>query len=586
MLEGLLENFAMCREKGHETEPLDRYCNNCKVSICDRCGETRHTHHTKVSIQQATEEEKLMLEETVEQVKMQVVELEMQIKTTTELFTISKEKIAKARKDVWTTVEELIRVLKEHERTMLTELDVIEKAQQRDYSTQLEHLQASVNELKTSVKNCEEVVRKNVSVETLQAQQAEIERSKGVLKAPIKEIYKPCHLRYQTNNEYRKTLTGSALGEVLVSKTDPLRSLLEWKGSRKAEAGESKNINIITMDSDGEKCFQEIDEIKVRVQSPTGVDIDLKSPLRSHWKYSYAFTPSCDGKHEVTAVVNDQPLPGTPRRLLVAPYQYPFAYKIQPRGKFSQFKEPCAVAIDNKTGNWIIVDRKKKKVRIFKSSLYGNFKELGQSEAVLKDPSSVAFTQSGSVMVISAGAMICFTASGKFIAQINNKHLKVPFSLTIARDGRMVVCDSGDKSVKVLSPDGKELLQSFSAPDCDDYPWEAICHQDKFFVSYPAARCVKTFNKDGSFLYDIGNESAREGQLSEPHGLGVDAFGNLIVCDSENKTLNFFKLEGKFLKGIRNNLLECPWSIAVSPNTQLPLFLIADPVKKSAIVFW
>ena len=105
-------------------------------------------------------------------------------------------------------------------------------------------------------------------------------------------------------------------------------------------------------------------------------------------------------------------------------------------------------------------------------------------------------------------------------------------------------------------------------------------------MSYPAARCVKTFNKDGSFLYDIGNESAREGQLSEPHGLGVDAFGNLIVCDSENKTLNFFKLEGKFLKGIRNNLLECPWSIAVSPNTQLPLFLIADPVKKSAIVFW
>ena len=586
MLEGMLENFAMCTEKGHETERLDRYCNNCKVSICDRCGETRHTHHTKVSIQQATEAEKLMLEETVEQVKMQVVELEMQMKTTTELFTISKEKIAKARKNVCTTVEELIRVLKEHERTMLTELDVIEKAQQRDHSTQLEHLQASVNEFKSSVKNCEEVLRKNVSVETLQAQQAEIERCKGVLKAPIKEIYKPCHLRYQTNNEYRKTLTGSAPGKVLVSKTDPLRSLLEWKGSRKAEAGEIKNIDIITINSDGEKCFQEIDEIKVRVQSPTGMNIGLKSLYRSCWRYSYAFIPSCDGEHEVTVVVNDQPLPGIPRRLLVAPYQYPFAFKFQTCGKFSQFKEPCAVAMDNKTGNLVIVDRKKKKVRIFESSIHCNFKELGQSEAVLKDPSSVAFTQSGSVMVISAGSMICFTASGKFIAQINNKHLKVPFSLTIARDGRMVVCDSGDKSVKVLSPDGKELLQSFSAPDCDDYPWEAICHQDKFFVSYPAARCVKTFNKDGNFLFDIGNESASEGQLSEPHGLGVDAFGNLIVCDSENKTLNFFKLEGKFLKGIRNNLLECPWSIAVSPNTQLPSFLIADPVKKSVIVFW
>ena len=104
---------------------------------------------------------------------------------------------------------------------------------------------------------------------------------------------------------------------------------------------------------------------------------------------------------------------------------------------------------------------------------------------MLKDPTSVSFTQSGYVMVISAGTMFSFTTSGKFIAQINNRHLKVAFSLTMACDGRMVVCDSGDKSVKVLSPDGTELSQSFSAPDCDDSPWEAVCHHDKFFVSYP-----------------------------------------------------------------------------------------------------
>ena len=183
---------------------------------------------------------------------------------------------------------------------------------------------------------------------------------------------------------------------------------------------------------------------------------------------------------------------------------YSLAIRFQPRRKASQFKKPCAVAIDNRTGNWVVLDRKKKRMRIFES-LEHDPKELGQSEAVLKDPTSVAFTQSGYIMVISAGTMFSFTTSGKFIAQINNRHLKVPFSLTMACDGRMVVCDSGDKSVKVLSPDGTELSQSFSAPDCDDSPWEAVCHHDKFFVSYPTARCVKTFNNDGGFLYDIGD---------------------------------------------------------------------------------
>ena len=43
--------------------------------------------------------------------------------------------------------------------------------------------------------------------------------------------------------------------------------------------------------------------------------------------------------------------------------------------------------------------------------------------------------------------------------------------MTIACDDRMVVCDRGDNAVKVLSPEGTELLQSFRAPDCDGSPY-------------------------------------------------------------------------------------------------------------------
>ena len=38
--------------------------------------------------------------------------------------------------------------------------------------------------------------------------------------------------------------------------------------------------------------------------------------------------------------------------------------------------------------------------------------------------------------------------------------------------------------------------------------------------------------------------------MSKPRGLDVDAFGHLIVYDAEKKSLNFFKQEGEFLKGI------------------------------------
>lgn len=83
MSKELLENSLMCIKKGHETEPLDHNCKKCKVSICDRCGKTRHTQHTKVNIQQATEEEKL-----------KISELETQITETIKTLAIRKEKIS------------------------------------------------------------------------------------------------------------------------------------------------------------------------------------------------------------------------------------------------------------------------------------------------------------------------------------------------------------------------------------------------------------------------------------------------------------------------------------------------------------
>ena len=109
---------------------------------------------------------------------------------------------------------------------------------------------------------------------------------------------------------------------------------------------------------------------------------------------------------------------------------------------------------------------------------------------------------------------------------LTKKKLKCPFSLSVTSNDRLLVCDGGDKSVKVLSPDGT---------DCDSSPWKAVCYQDMFFVSYLEVRCVKIFNKDGDFLYDIGKENAREGHLSQPRGLAVDTFNYLVVCDEKKK---------------------------------------------------
>ena len=224
-----------------------------------------------------------------------------------------------------TIVEELIHVLREHERSMVTELDVLEEAQQRDYTGQVESLETSVDELKISVRNCVEMLRGDTTV-TLKSQQAKIKRFKGVLRATKMDVFKPCHVFYLKDTNYVQNLTSTDPGKVLVSKTDPLRSYVKGYDSVIAEAGCTKIFGIKTIYSNGKQCYHKIDEIKVTVRSPAERDLaTMIDNWMSRGTYRVRYTPDRVREHEVTVFVNDQPLPCSPWRVHVAPHRYRFS---------------------------------------------------------------------------------------------------------------------------------------------------------------------------------------------------------------------------------------------------------------------
>ena len=118
----------MCREKHHESELLNLFCEQCKVCICDKCGQTRHSHHTKVDIEQAAKECKVNIEEIAEEMKKEVANFQLQVQRSKERTRKSREEIVAARNKALTSLEELMRVLKEYEITTMSKLDVIEQS--------------------------------------------------------------------------------------------------------------------------------------------------------------------------------------------------------------------------------------------------------------------------------------------------------------------------------------------------------------------------------------------------------------------------------------------------------------------------
>ena len=574
----------VCREKHHESELLNLFCEQCKVCICDKCGQTRHSHHTKVDIDQAAKECKVNIEEIAEEMKKEVADFQLQVERSNEKTRKSTEEIAAARNKALSSLEELMRVLKEYETTTMSELDVIEQTGSRGNVVQVEHFQTSINQLQNSVEYCEAILQRNKSIEILQVHQTLVQRCRGLLNVEKLNMNKPLHTtlhaRYEINEDLVTTLRCAVPGRLVVSNTDHLQSVAEGKGLREADVGNEAEFLITTKDSNQEQCYDEDDQIIVKVKTPSGERLNNEIPHRKDGEYRVTYTPDCVGTHDVVIEVNGQPLTGSPWSLHVSPHHYRDSFRFGSHGEGQgQFDTPYDIAIDENTGNIAVADFSNNRVQLFNSE--GQYLNTVSDEEIIR-PTSVTFTRSSNLIVIASRKIFRFHEKIQLVTNTTNKHLEEPFRLTMARDERMVVCDSvGD--VKVLSPDGTQLLLTIRDLN-HTVPNSAISHQDIFVVSYYRENNVKVFSNDGMFLYDIATPGSGDEQLNYPAGLAVDSFANLVVCDTGNSRIQIFTLDGKFVSKIQgpHTGLACPYSVAVSPTGQL---CITDLTKHWVCVF-
>ena len=573
------DTSLVCREKHHESELLNLFCEQCKVCICDKCGQTRHSHHTKVDIDQAAKECKVNIEEIAEEMKKEVADFQSQVERSKEETRKSREEIAAARNKALSSLEELMRVLKEYETTTVSKLDVTEQTELRDNATQLEHFQTSIDQLQKSVEYCEDLLERNKSIEILQVYQTLVEWCRGLLNVEKPNMSTPLHVtlhaRYEINEELVKTLRFTVPGRLVVSNTDHFQSVAEGKGLKEAEVGNEAEFLITTKDSNQKQCYDKDDQIVVKVVTPSGEKLNNQVTHRKDGEYRVTYTADYVDTHDVVIEANGQPLTGSPWSLHVSPHHYRPLFSFGSRGeRQGQFEDPCDIAIAENTGNSAVADCGNDRVQLFKSK-GKHFSTVSHEEII--GPTSVAFTRSSNPIVIASKNIFRFDERRQLVTKITNKHLKEPFRLTIARGGPMVVWDWGDDTVKVLSPDGTQLILTISGPD-HARPFSAVSHQDIFVVSYYLVHNVKVFSNDGVFLYNIGTPGFGDGQLYCPVSLAVDSFSNLVVCDPGNSRIQIFTLDGIFVSKIQGHHtgLAWPYFVSVSPTGQL---CITDPPK-------
>ena len=599
-VEELIRRPVMCSQQYHDDQPLEYYCQDCNVCICHKCSVVSHNRHTMVDIQKAAEEQKMQIAEALKKVKAEVVIYENLLKQETELMDKNKSVIFAAQQKMNETVDDCIRFLTEHKAIMNAKFDEISQAQQKPHVTRLDNLQLAVTQLKTSLEQGENILERNINAEILQTKQGITGRCEELLKATKPEIHKPPRVYFvveQHNTEFPLDDAGHAVfgqatagqvfcGYIVESHTDPSLSLAMCE--KETEQKTVTNFAIITRDSDGKQCYNEDDHIQVNIKTPTEGNLETDIKDKTNGWYTVTYTPDCVGIHQVTIKINGVPLIGSPWSVQVVPQRYQFSFEFGSSGKGpGQFDSPADITVSEKTGTIAVTDFENNRIQLFQSN--GNYLR----EIELKNKCrSLAFTRSGDLIALTMDddddnhKISMYSETGQFIKHINDnhKHLKFPMYIAVGSHDEIIACDWHQNEIKVISPDGTRLLQSFLSSENDESLRCVIYHQDRFFVSDGNAHCIKVFNKEGMLLYRIGSEGSGDGQLLEPGGLAIDKFNNLIVCDSGNERLQLFTLDGKFVSKMEQNFTEdnTPLFVSVSKNGDL---FVADHDEDCVHVF-
>lgn len=588
-VEELIHRPVMCTQKYHENESLEYFCKDCNTCVCMKCGFVSHSRHTMLDIQQAAEERKVQITKAVDEAKAEIVVVERKMKRQMEFMKKSTDEMFVSQNKVTAIVDELVQILREHEAAVKARLIQINEAQQRDHETRTEEFRLTVSRLNGFVERGNAILHRNIPSEIIRTELTVTSRLEELSKAARVMILQPLHFSYVTNEKlekYRTILKNSDPGKVIASFTDSAQSLAgcEPKVLDTIKPCSGVVFKLTTRDSDGNQIYNKEDNVTVSIQPPSEVKEEKIIKNFKDGNYSISVYPKLVGDHDIWIEVNGIPLT---RKVKIAPHKYKGSQQeFDLRGK-ANFNFPCSIAQSEKTENIAVANYNRKKVLLFDAG----FKYLRTVVNLSKKqkPRCVAFSKGNDLIVVSEDSsrqgevlskVSVYTEDGKFVKHIS-EDLVNPCSVSVRSDGKIIVCDSGDLCIKLLSADGAILLKSFRLENYDAFPWFAVYHRKKYFVSYRMGPCVKVFNEQGEYLRDFG-------QFHSPAGLAIDKFNNLVVCNAVQSvavrsSVKVLTMSGKVVQDLGfQSMSSMPCSVAVTQNGDV---LVSDVEKHAIYIF-
>ena len=549
--EDVFKRPPICKKKHHE-KVLEYYCKSCKVGICIVCLNLEHGGHNIEHLEVASEEEKAKILAQVEKAKNNTREYAKKIgKIERELRDV-EERVDVVKRQVNSFTEEIILVIRERQRELITEAENTKKTSQDRLTVEKE----KIKKIESAINQAENLVQRGASAEVVQSRKHLQEQLEQLVTEELEtHPLENNKLAFAENPFLTRSLTTDGIGRLETSHTDCAQSTAEGKGLTEAFTGLEAQFVVTTKNSRGEMCYNPVDRIAVELKRRGG-----KSPVgnfqvedKKNGTYQVSYFPVDRGYYDVVVTVNKEDVRGSPFPPIHVKYR-----KFKPVVSFGkegidpgEFQSPWGVAV-NEDGEIAVTDLGNNRVQVFTNDgeFLLSFGEKGSDQGQFNNPCGVTYDRDGNFLVVDRGnsRIQQFSRTGQFMRTFGARgelggKLSRPLGISSCFNGNILVADRDNKHVVVFSPEGRVLLK-LNQGGLD--PFHCIYHDNRFIVSDGNGSCIKVFSEQGDFLYQFGKRGAGNGEFDRMTGLAIDKSGLLVVCDHGNNRIQLFKLDGTF----------------------------------------